>query len=137
MPVVLSTLLDSGALIALFDPSAEEHQHFRAELCVAGMLLTTWPCVTEALHILPRVKMKTALMRWIGAGAVSVHEFHATDLPPMADWIEQYSERREMDFADASLVWLANRSGSRRIMTTDVRDFSRYRLAGSKAFEII
>jgi uncharacterized protein len=134
---VLSTLLDSGALIALFDPSAEEHQHFRTELRVAGMLLTTWPCVTEALHILPRVKMKTALMRWIGAGAVSVHEFHVTDLPSMADWIEQYSERREMDFADASLVWLANRSGSRRIMTTDVRDFSRYRLAGSKAFEIV
>lgn len=134
---MLNTLLDSGALVALFDPSAEEHQHFRTELRSAGMLLTTWPCVTEALHILPRVKMKTALMRWIGAGAVSVHEFHVTDLPPMADWIEQYSERREMDFADASLVWLANRSGSRRIMTTDVRDFSRYRLAGSKAFEII
>jgi predicted nucleic acid-binding protein len=134
---VLSTLLDSGALVALFDPSAEEHQHFRTALRAAGMPLTTWPCVTEALHILPRVKMKTALMRWIGAGAVSVHEFHVTDLPPMADWIERYSERREMDFADASLVWLANRSGSRRIMTTDVRDFSRYRLAGSKAFEII
>ncbi len=134
---MLNTLLDRGALVALFDPSAEEHRHFRAELRAAGMLLTTWPCVTEALHILPRVKMKTALMRWIGAGAVSVHEFHAADLPPMADWIEQYSERREMDFADASLVWLGNHSGSRRIMTTDVRDFSRYRLAGGKSFEII
>lgn len=134
---MLSTLLDSGALVALFDPSAAEHQHFRSELRAAGMLLTTWPCATEALHILPRVKMKTALMRWIGAGAVSVHEFHAADLPAMADWIEQYSERREMDFADASLVWLANRSGSGRIMTTDVRDFSRYRIAGGKTFEIV
>lgn len=134
---MLSTLLDSGALVALFDPSAEEHQHVRAELPAAGMLLTTWPCVTEAFHILPRVKTKTALMRWIGAGAVSVHEFHAADLPAMADWIEQYSERREMDFADASLVWLAGRSGSRRVMTTDVRDLNRYRLAGRKTFEII
>jgi predicted nucleic acid-binding protein len=134
---MLSTLLDSGALVALFDPGAAEHEHFRAELPESGMLLTTWPCVTEALHILPRVKMKTALMRWIGAGAVSVHEFHAADLPAMADWIEQFSERREMDFADASLAWLANRSGSRRVMTVDVRDFSRYRLAGRKTFEIV
>ena len=134
---MLSTLLDSGALVALFDPSAEEHPHFRAELPAAGLLLTTWPCVTEALLILPRVAMKTALLRWIGAGALNVHEFHAADLPAMADWIEQYSERREMDFADASLVWLANRSGSRRVMTTDIRDFSRYRLAGRKTFELI
>lgn len=101
------------------------------------MLLTTWPCVTEALHILPRLKMKTALLRWIGAGAVSVHEFHAADLPLMADWIEQYSERREMDFADALLVRLANRCGSRRVMTTDIRDFRRYRLAGRKSFDIV
>lgn len=134
---MLSTLLDSGALVALFDRSAKEHEHFRAELPAAGMLLTTWPCVTDALHILPRLAMKTALLRWIGSGVVSVHEFHASDLPAMVDWIEQYSERREMEFADATLVWLAGRTGSRRVMTTDVRDFSRYRLAGRKTFEIV
>jgi hypothetical protein len=33
--------------------------------------------------------MKTAQMRWIGAGAASVEEFHASDLPPMTDGIEQ------------------------------------------------
>ena len=42
-----------------------------------------------------------------------------------------------MDFADASMIWLANRSGSRHIMTTDVRDFSRYRLTGRKTFEMV
>jgi hypothetical protein len=76
-------------------------------------------------------------LRWIGSGAVGVHEFHALDLPAMADWIEQCSERREMDFADATLVWLAGRTDSRRVMTTHVRDFSRYRLAGRKTFEIV
>ena len=138
---VLSTLLDSGALVALFDPSAEEHKHFRAALPSAGMLLSTWPCVTEALHILPRMTMKSALLRWIAAGAVTVHEFHTQDIPAMLSWIEQYSERREMDFADATLVWLAQTTGCKRIMTTDVRDFSRYRLnglrGGQKSFELI
>jgi uncharacterized protein len=134
---VLSTLLDSGALVALFDPSAEEHSHFRAELPQAGMLLTTWPCVTKALHILPKIVMKLALLRWIGAAGVSVHTFQARDVVPMIDWIERYSERREMDFADASLMWLAQSAACTRIMTTDVRDFSRYRIAGSKRFEIV
>jgi uncharacterized protein len=134
---VLSTLLDSGALVALFDPSAEEHRHYRAELPRAGMLLTTWPCVTEALHILPRLVMKLALLRWINAKGVSVHAFDSQDVAPMIEWIKRYSERREMDFADASLVWLANASSCRRIMTTDLRDFTRYRLAGAKGFEIV
>lgn len=132
-----STLLDSGALVALFDPSATEHKHYRAELPQAGMLLTTWPCVTEALHILARLVMKLALLRWISATGIAVHAFDAQDIPPMIEWIERHSERREMDFADASLVWLAQASGCRRIMTTDVRDFTRYRLAGAKRFEIL
>jgi uncharacterized protein len=129
---VRSTLLDSGALVALFDPSGEEHAHYRAELPEAGVLLTTWPCVTEALHILPRLVMKVALLRWISAAGVSVHTFQAQDVPAMIEWIERYSERREMDFADASLVWLAQTTGCRRIMTTDIRNFTRYRLAGGR-----
>lgn len=132
-----STLLDSGALVALFDPSAKEHKRYRAELPQAGMLLTTWPCVTEALHILPRLVMKLALLRWISATGIAVHAFDSQDIPSMIEWIERYSERREMDFADASLVWLAQASGCRRVMTTDVRDFTRYRLAGAKRFEIL
>lgn len=124
-------------MVALFDPSAKEHEHFRSGLPTAGALLTTWPCVTEALHILPRVAMKIALLRWIGAKAVSVHDFHADDIGLMIEWIQRYNERREMDFADASLVWLADSTGCRRIMTTDIRDFTRYRLSGAKRFEII
>ena len=42
-----------------------------------------------------------------------------------------------MDLADASLVWLAEQTGVTRIMTLDVRDFSRYRLADGRAFEIL
>ena len=42
-----------------------------------------------------------------------------------------------MDFADASLVWLATDTGVNRIMTMDVRDFSRYRLTDGRGFEIL
>ena len=45
--------------------------------------------------------------------------------------------RTEMDLADASLVWLASDTGVASIMTTDSRDFSRYRLADGRAFEIL
>jgi hypothetical protein len=35
-----------------------------------------------------------------------------------------------MDLADASLLWLAQQSGIRRIATLDRRDFGVYRLPG-------
>ena len=42
-----------------------------------------------------------------------------------------------MDFADATLYWVASETGVREIMTTDVRDFSRYRLPDGQFFSIL
>ena len=50
-----------------------------------------------------------------------------------------YTEKtkRDMDLADASLLWLAHESGIREIMTVDVKDFARYRLPGGEALTLI
>ena len=57
----------------------------------------------------------------------------------MVEWGRRNTEmpRRQMDLADVSLVWLAHDTGVVRIMTTDIRDFSRYRLPDGRAFEIL
>jgi predicted nucleic acid-binding protein len=39
-----------------------------------------------------------------------------------------------MDFCDASLVYLATSLKINRIATTDLRDFTAYRLSGNKRF---
>ena len=41
-----------------------------------------------------------------------------------------------MDFADASLVVLAEDIGTNLVLTTDQRDFSIYRIGGRKRFDI-
>ena len=41
-----------------------------------------------------------------------------------------------MDFADATLVVLAEELGTDRVLTTDRRDFSIYRIEGRKRFRI-
>ena len=60
-------------------------------------------------------------------------------LENMVEFMRLYTEtpRTEMDLADASLYWLAADTGVNRIMTLDVRDFSRYRLPDGRAFEIL
>ena len=57
----------------------------------------------------------------------------------MTQWMLRYTQvpRSEMDFADASLYWLAAETDVSAILTLDVRDFSRYRLPDGSAFEIL
>lgn len=54
----------------------------------------------------------------------------------MSELMGKYSDR-PMDFADASLVALAERLSLTRIFTVARSDFSTYRLHGKKAFTII
>ena len=42
-----------------------------------------------------------------------------------------------MDFADAALVWLAEQTGNRSILTVDEADFRRFRLKGGARFELV
>ena len=128
-------------MVALFHQGDRFHAHFRRLIVDAGEPLqmhTTWPCVTEASHLLgPRLRM--AMLQWIGSGAVQVCPFDTPDLLDMCVWIKRYTQlpRTEMDLADASLYWLACASGVVRILTLDVRDFSRYSLPDGRSFEIL
>jgi uncharacterized protein len=139
---VRSVLLDAGALIALFAIDDRHHQRFDrvvAELSRDGLrLLTTWPCVVEASYLLAPPN-RFEMLRWIELGGALVYTFEAADLGDMIPWMEKYTKRgsREMDLADASLCWLASETGATDIMTTDLADFSRYRLPDGSAFNLL
>ena len=128
-------------MVALFDPDDDHHQHYARVLGSADesfVLHTTWPCVAEASHLLEPVASR-ALLRWMARGAAHVYSFDARQLMAMAEVMEKYSEprRTRMDFADASLWWVARQTRLRTVLTTDHRDFLRYRLPDGSAFEIV
>ena len=134
-------LLDAGPLIALFDEGDAFHPRYRALLADARQplsLYTTWPCVVEASHLLGDVQ-RLQMLKWVSLGAAQVFPFDTPALADMVAWMARYTEqpRTRMDFADASLYWLAQESGVTTILTLDVRDFSRYRLPDGRAFEIL
>ena len=134
-------LLDAGPMVSLFDRGDPAHAHYRelvAERSVVRRLLTTWPCITEASHLLADIE-RIEMLRWVGLGGVQVFGFDQAAVLDMAPWMQAYTEgrRSRMDFADASLLWLARETDVRRIITLDVRDFSRYRLPDGRAFELL
>lgn len=137
-----AALVDAGPLVSLFGINQPDGRRYNLLFKQAAdeqwSLATTWPCVVEASYLLD-VPQRFTLLRWVAAGGINVFPFAQESLESMVELMRKYTEtpRTEMDLADASLVWLATDTSVTRIMTLDVRDFSRYRLPDGRAFEIL
>jgi len=88
-------------------------------------VVTTWPCIVEASYLLG-IPQRFELLQWIELGGVVVYPFSPHHLGDMVAWTRAYSadNKREMDLVDATLYWVANETGIREIMTTDIRVLS-------------
>ena len=137
-----STLIDAGPLIALFAVDDKHHGHYDqlvTTLSTTGLrLVTTWPCVVEASHLLD-TPWRFEMLEWIRLGGVAVYPLDAHHLDTMIPWMRRYTERskRDMDLADATLLWLADETGILDIMTTDRKNFARYRLPDGRALTLL
>jgi predicted nucleic acid-binding protein len=133
---VRSVVVDSGFLIGLFDETDPLHQRCRNFLRdYRGRFLTTEAVLTEALALLSHSQQMRCL-DWLGDAAQA--RLLAVDRDPL-DFraIEKLARKyadQPMDFADASVVLLATRSGVREVLTADRRDFAAYRLPGRVRF---
>jgi len=101
----------------------------------SGKLLTVAPVIVETCFFFDG-KAKLELLEWVHIGGIAVAEVPVPAYPDVAAIIRKYGDRR-VDFADAALVWLAGKTGLRRVLTVDERDFEVYRLKGGKRFEMI
>ena len=128
-----AALIDTGPLVALFVRNDPDHARVSAWLReFRGKLLTTWPVLTEVCHFLsPEVALR--FLRWVEGGGAGLIELPADELAEVIRSMEKYLDR-PMDLADASLVWLAGRSGVRDILTVDAGDFATFRTPQGKSF---
>jgi len=131
-------LLDTGALVSLLDRSQSRHQEF-SEFFNAwtGQVVTTEPVITEATHLLGRVPGGSiACLDFVLSGGALLVPTSAAALRRGRQLMEQYADC-PMDFADATLVVLAEDLGTQLILTTDRRDFSVYRIRGRTQFTVL
>ncbi len=140
-PAPLVTLADSGPLAALFNRSDKHHTPAAAFFRQHGArlkLLTTWEVVSEVMYFLDfSAAAQSDFLLWLHAGhergLVQIAALTEADLPGLATLIRKYADR-PMDLADASLVWLAEKTGVTDIITIDRADFAVYRTSKRKAF---
>lgn len=129
-------LVDTGYWLALANARDRYHARTKDVACnVREPLVTTWPVLTEACHLLPRVHpdAPARLLSFIGAGGAEVFSLASEHLPRILELMKKY-ETLPMDLADASLVIAAETLGSGRIFSTDQRDFGAYRWKNRKPF---
>lgn len=131
-----NVVVDSGFLIGLFDESDRLHGRCRDFLRgYRGRFLTTEAVLTETLALLS-TKQQFRCLEWLGdaaqAGLVVVDR-EPIDFRSVEKLARKYADQ-PMDFADASVVLLASRTGVREILTADRRDFAVYRFAGRARF---
>jgi predicted nucleic acid-binding protein len=133
---VTSILVDTGFLVSLFRPA--DRLRAQARECLLANrrpLLTAAPVIVETCLFLDATG-KGRLLEWAQRGAVAVAEVPVSSYAEIGTIIRKYADRRT-DFADATLVWLANNTGMRDILTVDEADFSVYRLKGGKRFALV
>jgi len=127
-------LIDSGPLIALFDRN--DKYHLASLNFLKGNdseLITTLASVTETLHLLDfNRNAQIDFLSWVNAGAVTLEPISAGNLQRIKDLTIKYSDL-PMDFADACLVFLAEKLNINTVATID-RDFDVYRLKGKQPF---
>ena len=131
------TILDTSGLVSILDPSQAHHaacvQAFKE---CTGPLASTEAVLTEATHLLGRAKggREACVDFFLRGGAMLVPMTTAT-LKRCRRLLERYGDR-PMDFADATLVVLAEDLGTRRVLTLDA-DFEIYRYRGRSRFQVL
>ncbi len=136
--MVPNALIDTGAILALLDRNDHWHQ-----TCVETFqqlrlpLATSEAVLTELFHLVgdSRHEMESA-WRLVRAGAILLLSIDNAELPSIQALRSRYADC-PMDFADTTLVYLANREGVSTIFTVHHADFNTYRLHRNRKFRVL
>lgn len=127
-------VVDSGPLYAYIDRRDAHHlaavsflQGFRGEL------LSTLAVITEVMYLLDfSIDAQLDFLTWLRNGAITIIDITHDDLNGIIGLMSKFASR-PMDFADASLVTIADRLGIRHVASVD-DDFLIYRYKGRHPF---
>lgn len=129
-------LLDTSALVSLLDRSQSHHK-----ACAAFFrrwtrpVLTTEAVITESSHLLGRFDGAALALRFVlDGGAVLVPG--SLEALERAETIMRKYRDADLDYADATLVVLAEDAGTGHVFTLDRRDFSTLRWRGNRPFQV-
>ena len=139
LAIVRSWLVDTGPLVAYLD--ARDRAHGEVAACLdsfSGQLSTTSAVVTETMHFVAASPAGPRLLsEFVAASGLRIFDYsQAVPLGEAAALMEKYADT-PMDYADATLVLLAETLGVLDVLTLDRRGFSIYRTRNRKPLRLV
>ncbi len=129
-------LVDAGFLVALGIARDPRHQVAREFLeNYTGDLLVPAPVVGETCYFLSTTG-KVRLLDWLSGPQCKVLDLPAVAYGEVGDILARYAAL-DPDFTEAAVVWFAQETGCRAVLTVDVRDFNVFRVGKNKRFEVV
>ncbi len=132
-------LLDTGPLVAYLNLTDPAHTTVAACLdAFSGQIATTSAVITEAMYfVADSVTGPRLLAEFVAASGAQVYDFsQSAELREAVTLMERYADT-PMDYADATLVLLAEGLGVWDIVTLDRRGFSTFRTKRRKGLNLV
>jgi predicted nucleic acid-binding protein len=136
----MAIVADSGAIYGLYDRRDAFHSRLRAAIEEARDLIVLPAPILGEIDYLLRVRLgNAALLRFLAdiqEGAFVVESVTLADLRRCSALIGKYHDL-DLGLSDASVVAVAERCGTDRILTVDRKDFRIMRSARGKPFRLL
>jgi predicted nucleic acid-binding protein len=134
----VDALIDTGAILAILDRADRWHRAcLDAVASIRLPALTSQAVLTELFYMSAHLGIGIEpAWNLVRSGALRVASIGHEELAEIHELMRRYADR-PMDFADATLVYLARRESLSTILTVDHADFSTYRIEGKRAFRIL
>lgn len=132
-------LIDTGPLVAYLDSRDPEHEPVCRRLdAFPGRLVTTSAVITEAMHLVANdTRGPRLLADFVTSADVQVYDVsRPPELHYAVTLMETYTNL-PMDFADATLLLLAESLGALELVTLDRRGFSAFRTREGKPLRLV
>jgi uncharacterized protein len=136
---VKAWLVDTGPLVAYLDATEQEHAAVAARWDeFGGRLVTSSAVITEAMHFASGARTgPRALAELVSASGLEVYDLSAPpELGEAVALMERYADT-PMDFADATLVLLAEALRVSDVLTLDRRGFRTYRTRTGRGLRLV
>ena len=135
---MMQVLLDTGPWVALIDRSEGRHAECLAWLRkYEGQIYSTEAVLTEVLYLLNfSTDAQQSGLDFVLSGAVIIVPSSLESLRSVGALMKKYKDV-PMDFADATLVCLAQELSIRHIVTFDRKDFGIYSFKKGQPFIVL
>lgn len=122
----MTLVADTGGILALYDADDKHHQPVRAVVDgYAGRIVVPLPVVAELDHLLTKYLGTRALLDFLASveiGSFILDHLTNQDVLRSTELVDRY-EDLQLGFVDASVIAVAERLRTPRILTVDLRDF--------------